>query len=179
MVNGNTVRYFTLILIFVFMAPGCKKESPPAVATPDADSILSSVPVAPPVRSLVQEPPVVIVEADIALFMSHFPGVNEIAERYNVELDKKTKNPGIVRSEGQIEIKRHLKEKGLDSRLFMRKAAKIIRGWLALRILSDPNISDKKSASSYLRPFSAEERAILEKHYDELSTVLKDASVKL
>ncbi len=193
-------RMLPILLLLMTLAIACKKETvpPPLV---DVDLLVAPVAVipVPPKRE-----PVVLIEADIAPFIAHFPAINAITERYNQEIDQQEKKRGALKSAGDAEIRRYLKDKELDPQKFMRTAAKILRAWIGLRLLRDPAVRAKVLAPAarlpdelermaaqtqarnglkerselYLRSLSGEERALIEKHYEELSTVLKDIPVE-
>ncbi len=165
---GRSLLY---LLLLMTLLPACKKEPPPPV-----------VPIDPPTAPVAARPPekvkpVVIVSADIAPFIEHFPAVNAITEDYNGRMDRKEKGGGALKAEGQTEIERYLKGKGLKPLEFMRKAAKIIRGWMSLKLSGSALPGDRELADIYRRALSAEERLVIQEHFDELSAVLKDMPV--
>lgn len=192
-------RMLSTFLLLTALCFACKKEAVPPVVV-DADMLV--VPAA--VRAPERLEPVVLVEADIAPFIAHFPAINAITERYNEQIDRKEKGSGTLKDKGDAEIRAYLKEKGENPREFMRKAAKMIRAWIGLRLLRDPAVRDKALAPAarftdqlermaaetqarnglqersaiYLRSLSEAERTLIEKHYEELSTVLKDIPVE-
>lgn|GEM_PF-3491316 len=194
-----------VLLISLLLAAAlfcCKKETETSSAV-DADTLQQPAPdsiIIPP-----KEKPVILAEEDIAPFIAHFPAVNDIGRRYDAEMSTGEKNPGVVRSEGQVAMRAHLKEQGVaDPSLFMRKAAKLIRGWIGLKMGKDPAVLERRFAAiaaqipagekrakrelearqsldravrKHLRILSADEKALIERHYDELAVVLNDIPV--
>lgn len=166
---GRPLFYLLLLLTLLF---ACKKEPPPPLAV-DLDPSAALVAVRPPEKVKA----VVVVSADITPFIAHFPAVNAITEDYNGRMDRKEKGAAVLKAEGQKEIERYLKEKGLNPQEFMRKAAKIIRGWMSLKLRGSAVPGDRELADIYRRALSEEERRVIQEHFDELSTVLKDIPV--
>lgn len=91
-----------------------------------------------------QEPDLTITQTDIALLVEHKKTIDAITAKYDKKIAEVPPSAAYkLIEDGKSEINGYLESKGLKPEVFMKKAKKILKCYLALNEISDDTLEKK------------------------------------